>query len=45
MDYAAIYPFWADLSQSEKESIENACYTETYEKGMLMLTRRGTAKA
>ena len=44
MDYAAIYPFWADLSQSEKESIENACYTETYEKGMLMHHSEGNCK-
>lgn len=36
MDYAAIYPFWDKLSQDEKESIEKTCYTETYQKGMLM---------
>jgi len=31
-----IFPFWMDLTDSEKDLVENAIYTEKYEKGMLM---------
>ena len=36
MDYMQLFPFWKYLTQSEKEYIEEACFTEKYEKGMLM---------
>ena len=36
MDYATIYPFWDKLTPDEKDDIRQACYTEKYEKGMLM---------
>ena len=31
-----IYPFWADLSEMEKNFIQTVVYTEKYQKGMLM---------
>ena len=36
MDYATIYPFWDKLTPDEKDDVRQACYTEKYEKGMLM---------
>lgn len=36
MDYMQLFPFWKYLTQSEKEYIEEACFTEKYEKGMRM---------
>ncbi len=35
-NYEKIFPFWSKLSESEKNMIENAVYTEKYNKGMLM---------
>lgn len=31
-----IFPFWSDLTEQEKELIENSIQTENYAKGMLM---------
>lgn len=36
MDYATIYPFWDKLTPGEQDDVRQACYTENYEKGMLM---------
>lgn len=36
MDYLKLYPFWEQLTEEEKTYIEQACYRETFQKGMLM---------
>jgi len=36
MELKSLYPFWSELSDSEKHIIENAVYKEKYNKGMLM---------
>ena len=36
MNLEKLFPFWMNLSQTEKDMLENATYTEQYEKGMLM---------
>lgn len=36
MDYSQIFPFWQNLSESEKEAIEETCYKEKFSKGLLM---------
>lgn len=36
MVYATIYPFWDKLTLGEQDDVRQACYTEKYEKGMLM---------
>ena len=36
MDYGRIYPFWGNLSDDEKASIEHSCFIETYPQGALM---------
>ena len=36
MELKILYPFWSELSDSEKLLIENAVYKEKYNKGMLM---------
>ena len=35
-NYEDIFPFWSNLTEKEKEYIENVVYTEKYNKGMLM---------
>lgn len=35
-NYESLFPFWSQLSDAEKVLIENAAYTEKYNKGMLM---------
>lgn len=35
-DYQVIYPFWTDLSQEQRQYVEESCYTENYDKGMLL---------
>jgi len=36
MELKSLYPFWSELSDSEKHIIENAVYKVKYNKGMLM---------
>ncbi len=36
MELKNLYPFWSELSDSEKHLIQNAVYKEKYNKGMLM---------
>ena len=43
-NYEALFPFWEELSDNEKEYIENAAYTEKYNKGMLMHRTDGSCK-
>lgn len=35
-DLKHIFPFWSNLTDTEKDLIKNAVYTEKYNKGMLM---------
>ena len=35
-EYARLFPFWSKLTDTEKGFIENASFTEKYNKGMLM---------
>ena len=35
-NYDSLFPFWEKLTNAEREYIENAIYTETYNKGMMM---------
>lgn len=44
MEYAKLYPFWEQLTKEEKACIEQSCYKETYEKGMLMHRSKGNCK-
>ena len=39
-----LFPFWEDLTESEKTHIEMAVQTETYKKGMLMHRSDSTCK-
>ena len=35
-NYDSLFPFWEKLTNAEREYIENAIYTEKYNKGMMM---------
>lgn len=39
-----LFPFWTQLSDTEKELIENAVYVEKYDKGMMMHRTDGSCK-
>lgn len=43
-NYESLYPFWAQLTQAEKNAVENAAYVENYNKGMLMHRTDGSCK-
>lgn len=43
-DYERIFPFWSQLSDAEKNIIENAVYVEKYNKGMMMHRTDGSCK-
>ncbi len=36
MNYEELLPFWNKLTEQEKMNVEESCYIETYEKGMMM---------
>ena len=43
-NFEALFPFWAQLNNSEKELIEQSSYVEKYDKGMLMHRTDGSCK-
>ena len=44
MEYARLYPFWELLTEEQKSYIEQYCYQETYQKGMLMHRSKDSCK-
>ena len=40
----SLFPFWSQLTDAEKEVIENAVYVEKYDKGMMMHRTDGSCK-
>ena len=44
MECSKLYPFWEQLTEEEKVYIEQSCYKETYQKGMLMHRSRDNCK-
>ena len=44
MDYAKLYPFWEQLTEEDKDYIEQSCYRETIQKGMLMHRSKDNCK-
>ena len=44
IEYERIFPFWNHLTDTERHLIENAVYTEKYNKGMLMHRSEGSCK-
>lgn len=43
-NFEALFPFWAQLNNTEKELIEQSSYMEKYDKGMLMHRTDGSCK-
>lgn len=43
-NYESLFPFWSQLNDLEKYVIENAAYTEKYDKGMMMHRTDGSCK-
>lgn len=43
-NFEKLFPFWPDLTDVQKEFIENAAYVENYNKGMLMHRTDGSCK-
>ena len=43
-NYESLFPFWSQLTDLEKNVIENAAYTEKYDKGMMMHRTDGSCK-
>lgn len=43
-NYESLFPFWSQLTDAEKNVIENAVYVEKYDKGMLMHRTDGSCK-
>lgn len=43
-NFEALFPFWAQLNNTEKELIEQSSYVEKYDKGMLMHRIDGSCK-
>ena len=43
-NYEELFPFWSQLSDLEKNVIENAVYVEKFDKGMLMHRTDGSCK-
>ena len=43
-NFEALFPFWAQLNNTEKELIEQSSYVEKYDKGMLMHRTDGSCK-
>ena len=43
-NYESLFPFWSQLTDAEKEIIENAVYIEKYDKGMMMHRTDGSCK-
>ena len=43
-NYETLYPFWTQLTENEKHTVENAAYVENYNKGMLMHRTDGSCK-
>ncbi len=43
-NYEILFPFWSQLTDAEKEIIENAVYIEKYNKGMMMHRTDGSCK-
>lgn len=36
MEFESLYPFWPDLSDSDREYVRQSCYTENVKKGTVM---------
>ena len=43
-NYEKLFPFWPQLTDLEKNVIENAVYVEKFDKGMLMHRTDGSCK-
>ena len=43
-NFEALFPFWAQLNNTEKELIEQSSYVEKYDKGMMMHRTDGSCK-
>ena len=44
MEYSRLYPFWELLTEKQKSYIEQYCYQETYQKGMLIHRSKDSCK-
>ena len=43
-NYECLFPFWSQLTDAEKNIIENTVYVEKYDKGMMMHRTDGSCK-
>lgn len=43
-NYESLFPFWSQLTDAEKNVVENAVYIEKYDKGMMMHRTDGNCK-